>query len=215
MSEKPVVAVGAPDMKNRIQTFYFGLLLPFAVIWISSFAQAQSPVATEQAPTSAPITFATAVLPGEKVAPGNFVRTIRPFNEWSLNCDQLLGVRRVCTLETSVRGSDGAEIVWRLANLSNGLLAMVVRTPRDLDEAYGLHYGAEGMEKTEKGLKCGQSFCVLVAPFGGKTAEFVLGAATVTIGYSRGGRPQSANVPMAGFKEALDAIGKPETPCQH
>jgi invasion protein IalB len=161
------------------------------------------------------VNFVSAVQPGDKVAPGDLVRTIRPFNHWSLICDQLLGRKRVCQLQTSARTDQGGTVTWDIAPVkATGPKGEAIerpmsllRLPRDAQPEGGVSIGVEGLERATRIDGCDAAGCASGSLFEGKLVELVAGTSTVTVSFDRGGKRERAIIAMAGFKEAVEAIG--------
>ncbi len=159
--------------------------------------------------------FVSAVQPGDKVAPGDLVRTIRPFNGWSLICDQLLGRKRVCQLQTSARTDQGGVVTWDIAPVkATGPKGEAIerplsllRIPRDARSEGGVSIGVEGLERPGQIDGCDATGCASGSLFEGKLVELVAGASSVTVSFDRGGKRERAVIAMDGFKEAVQGIG--------
>lgn len=188
----------------------------------AAVAHAQNaPAATNgSAPPTTPtvqsrMEFVSAVQPGDKVAPGDLVRTIRPFNGWSLICDQLLGRKRVCQLQASARTDQGGVVTWDIAPVKaigpKGETIerpmSLLRIPRDARSEGGVSIGVEGLERSGRIDGCDATGCASGSLFEGKLVELVAGAASVTVSFDRGGKRERATIAMAGFKEAVQGIG--------
>lgn len=161
------------------------------------------------------VEFVSAVQPDDKVAPGDLVRTIRPFNGWSLICDQLLGRKRVCQLQASARSDQGGVVTWDIApvkalgpkgeTIERPL--SLLRIPKDAQPESGVSIGVEGLERPGRIDGCDATGCASGSLFEGKLVELVAGASSVTVSFERGGKRERAIVAMAGFKEAVQGIG--------
>ncbi len=194
-----------------------GLLTGAAAVAHAQDSAATANGATTSTPPNAqsPVEFVSAVQPGDKVAPGDLVRTIRPFNGWSLICDQLLGRKRVCQLQTSARTDQGGVVTWDIAPVkANGPKGEAIerplsllRIPRDARPEGGVSIGVEGLERSGPIDGCDATGCASGSLFEGKLVELVAGASSVTVSFDRGGKRERADIAMAGFKEAVQGIG--------
>lgn len=194
------------------------ILMAALLTGAATLAHAQSAPATSGPAAPNPqnrVNFVSAVQPGDKVAPGDLVRTIRPFNNWSLICDQLLGRKRVCQLQTSARTDQGGAVTWDIAPVkATGPKGEAIerpmsllRLPRDAQPEGGVSIGVEGLERAARIDGCDAAGCASGSLFEGKLVELVAGASTVTVSFDRGGKRERAIIAMAGFKEAVEGIG--------
>lgn len=194
------------------------ILIATLLAGAATIAHAQSAPAPNGPIAPAPqnrVEFVSAVQPGDKVAPGDLVRTIRPFNGWSLICDQLLGRKRVCQLQAAARTDQGGVVTWDIAPVkATGPKGEAIerplsllRIPRDARPEGGVSIGVEGLERAERIDGCDAAGCASGSLFEGKLVELVAGASSVTVSFDRSGKRERAIIAMSGFKEAVQGIG--------
>ncbi len=154
---------------------------------------------------------ASAVRPGDKVAPGDLISTRRSFGSWTLICDILLGRRRVCLIEGRAVGDDGAPVTVRLANTEDMQLAVSVVGPGDLgaDKGVSVELGA-GVTRQIEDVRCITGVCGVQWLADREFGAALSSAEALRIGYVRGGARHNADISTTLFREAVAAVGKPD-----
>lgn len=145
------------------------------------------------------------------VALGQYQRTIRPFENWTLICDEnLQQSRRICNVTQVIENQAGQmAFSWSLAATEEGRPYMILRTApvAKADGLVSLRF--EGRkEPVEVQLDgCNQSVCVGMLPVGPIMREQISKNAEPAISYpTADGRTISLTAPLKGLSIAVEAI---------
>ncbi|MDH7791604.1 invasion associated locus B family protein [Ochrobactrum sp. AN78] len=156
------------------------------------------------------------VKPSEVVIPpqstlGNYQRVIRPFENWTLICDEdLVSMQRICNVSQSIVDESGDMIFsWSLSATKDGDPTMIMRLRHDTvaDEPVTFNVAEARAPVDVKITGCDQMLCMAFLPVGRVMREQIKKESVVKISYSSAskGRVQ-LNAPLAGLADALAAI---------
>jgi hypothetical protein len=127
--------------------------------------------ATGQEPSSAAFT----IKPSEVVIPegaelGKYRRTIHPFENWELRCDEnLKAKKKICNItQTILDGQGQFAFSWSLAATENGKPMMILRTRSELGEGkpVTLSFPSRKEPVTVETNGCDSNVCVALLPVG-------------------------------------------------
>ncbi len=142
---------------------------------------------------------------------GDYQRTTRPFENWTLICDENLQARKkVCNISQSFVDQGQAMVFsWSLAADEKGKPFMILRTPSQAGTGSKLSLGFAG-RKEPMGVQlqgCDASVCVGYVPVGPLLREQIGKETTVHVSYSLpSGATVSLDAPFKGLKTALSTI---------
>ena len=141
---------------------------------------------------------------------GEIRRSIQPFENWTLICDENLK-RKEKTRNVSQIITDQAGVAifsWSLAATRNGDPFMLLRVPPLVEKQQALKVSFPGRPQPimldYKG--CDGKICLAMLPVGPITREHIDKESVVTIGFSQNRHPVEIAVPLKGLKAALNAI---------
>jgi len=142
---------------------------------------------------------------------GDYQRTTRPFENWTLICDENLQARKkVCNISQSFVDQGQALVFsWSLAADEKGKPFMILRTPSQAGAGSKLSLGFAGRkDPVDVQLQgCDASVCVGYLPVGPVLREQIGKETNVHVSYSL---PSGANVsldaPFKGLRTALSTI---------
>ncbi|TPJ24614.1 invasion associated locus B family protein [Mesorhizobium sp. B2-7-2] len=142
---------------------------------------------------------------------GDYQRTTRPFENWTLICDENLQARKkVCNISQSFIDQGQALVFsWSLAADDKGKPFMILRTPIAAGEGSKLSLRLAGRKQpVDVQLQgCDASVCVGYVPVGPVLREQIGKETTVQVSYSLpSGATVSLDAPFKGLKTALSAI---------
>lgn len=142
---------------------------------------------------------------------GQYKRTIQPFENWTLICDENLTKKeRVCNLSQIIVDASGNQIFsWSLAATTDGAPFMILRVPGNTDQKTPIRVGFSGRDTPVnvpyKG--CTETVCVAMMPVGPITREHIDKGSDVTINFTeKGGRSVEVIVPLKGLKLGITKI---------
>ncbi|HEX8047504.1 invasion associated locus B family protein [Rhizobium sp.] len=152
------------------------------------------------------------VLP-EGVAPGQYRRIIRPFNNWTLICDENLKKKqRVCNITQTIVDARGAmAFSWSLAGTSNGNPIMIIRVPASVGKGnpVQISFSSQKNPVNAKTEDCDQTVCLILQPVGPVLREQINKQVDVRITYANpanGNDPIVIGTTLKGLPTALAAI---------
>ncbi|MDL2400928.1 invasion associated locus B family protein [Rhizobium mayense] len=156
------------------------------------------------------------IRPSEVVLPpdaklGDYQRTIRPFENWTLICDENLKVRqRVCNVTQIIENQAGQiAFSWSLAANKAGKPYMILRTAPVAKSNGLISLSFEG-RKDPVQIKldgCSQVVCVGMLPVGTIMREQISKSAAPTVSYpTTDGRTISVTATLKGLSAAVKAI---------
>lgn len=156
------------------------------------------------------------IRPSSVVAPkgvpfGRYRRTITPFENWTLICDENLQVReRVCNVTQIIEDMQGQMLLsWSLAATDGGKPFMILRTlpQADLNSHISMSFLGRKRPINIQFEGCNQNVCVGMVPVGSIIREQIENAASPSISYpTTTGENIFVTAPMKGLKKALFAI---------
>ncbi|MDL2405867.1 invasion associated locus B family protein [Rhizobium calliandrae] len=160
--------------------------------------------------------FGYRIKPSEVVVPpdaklGDYQRTIRPFENWTLICDENLKVRqRVCNVTQIIEDQAGQiAFSWSLAATKAGKLYMILRTAPIAKSDGVISLSFEG-RKDPVQIKldgCSQVVCIGMLPVGATMREQISKNAAPTISYpTTDGKTISVTATLKGLSTAVKAI---------
>lgn len=142
---------------------------------------------------------------------GEYQRTIRPFENWILICDENLTVRqRVCNVTQSIENQAGQiAFSWSLAATDDGKPYMILRTAPIAMSDGVVSLKFEGRTEPVKVQidGCTQAVCVGMLPVGPIMREQISKNAAPIISYpTRDGKTISVTATLQGLSTAVEAI---------
>lgn len=142
---------------------------------------------------------------------GQYRRTVQPFKNWTLICDEnLKKMEKICNISQIIVDRSNMQVFsWSLAATKDGTPLMILRTPAETDQKIPLRVLFPGREKPVlvdfKG--CDESVCVAIMPVGPITREHIGKSSEVTFIYAlEVGQQVKLSVPLQGISSALGAI---------
>lgn len=142
---------------------------------------------------------------------GQIKRTIQPFENWTLICDENLKLKeKTCNVSQIVLDRSGSQIFsWSLAATKSGEPFMLLRVPSTVDQKAPIAVSFPGRSKpvmlSYKG--CDNNVCLAMLPVGPITREHIDRDSNVTIAFSSVEKGLTEIiVPLKGLKIALNAI---------
>ncbi|XSG81091.1 MAG: invasion associated locus B family protein [Methyloligella sp. ZOD6] len=142
---------------------------------------------------------------------GQFQRTIRPFGDWTLICDDyLVDQRTVCNVRQVLTDRNGTlAFSWALALTSEGEPYMLLRTAPVADAEGFVSIAFEDRTSPIEVYfdGCNQVVCVGMLPVGPIMRSEIANNASPTITYpTRNGSEITVTAKLAGLASALEAI---------
>ncbi|WP_206611538.1 invasion associated locus B family protein [Falsirhodobacter deserti] len=142
---------------------------------------------------------------------GEYERTIRPFENWTLICDEDLQKRqRICNVTQIIENQAGQMVFsWSLAATNEGRPYMIIRTAPIANTEGLISFIFEGRSEPVQ-IEfdgCNQTVCLGMLPVGPITREQIARNAAPTISYPTiDGKTISVTAPLKGLSEAVEAI---------
>jgi invasion protein IalB len=156
------------------------------------------------------------IKPSEVMVPpdlklGDYQRTIRPFENWTLICDENLKVRqRVCNVTQIIENQAGqVAFSWSLAATKAGNPYMILRTApvAKSDGLVSLSFDGRKEPVQIKLDGCSKVVCVGMLPVGPMMREQISKNAAPTVSYpTTDGRTISVTATLKGLSTAVKAI---------
>jgi invasion protein IalB len=142
---------------------------------------------------------------------GQYRRTIRPFENWTLICDENLQARQMICNVTQVIEDHAGKMAfsWSLAATKDGKPYMILRTPPSVGGDGQISVQFEGQRKPVDVRidACNEVVCVGMMPVGPLMREQIKKAGTPTISYlTASGETITITVLLKGLATALEAI---------
>ncbi|WP_265518695.1 invasion associated locus B family protein [Nitratireductor luteus] len=142
---------------------------------------------------------------------GDYQRTIRPFENWTLICDENLEKRqRICNVTQVIENQAGQlAFSWSLAATQEGKPYMILRTAPVAKTDGLVSFKFEGREEPVKVQLdgCNQAVCVGMLPVGPIMREQISKDAVPAVSYpTTDGRTISVTATLKGLSEAVEAI---------
>lgn len=143
--------------------------------------------------------------------PGEYQRTIRPFENWTLICDENLGAReKVCNVTQIIEDQSGRMVFsWSLAATKDGKPYMIVRTAPQAksDDPVSFKFEDRRDPVNIQIDGCNQAVCVGMLPVGPIMREQIAKDATPTISYmTADGKTVSVTAALKGLSTAVQTI---------
>lgn len=142
---------------------------------------------------------------------GQYRRTVQPFKNWTLICDEnLKKMEKICNIsQIIVDRSDAQVFSWSLAATKDGAPMMILRTPATTDRKIPIRVLFPGRDKPVliniEG--CDDNVCVAIMPVGPITREHIGKSSEVTFIYAlEAGRQVKLSLPLQGIAIALGAL---------
>lgn len=196
------------------------LLLSFVIsALLGGFAGAAhaDPQLAAQSATAYSVKASDIVVPND-VPVGQYRRTIRPFGNWTLICDENLKQKhRVCNVTQSIVDRSGAVVFsWSLAATREGKPIMILRANRSVGAGKPIQIGFVDGKGTlvAKTSDCDARICMALLPVDAYLRKRIDSGAlaqitySVAVGSSDGQRPVEVffNAPLHDLAAALAAI---------
>ncbi|MGV2981675.1 invasion associated locus B family protein [Camelimonas sp. ID_303_24] len=189
--------------------------LAFAALSASGVAAA-GPVrkpATAEAPFEASPGYD--IRPSDVVVPdnvpiGQYRRVIRPFQYWTLICDENIAKKkRVCNITQTVARSDKTvAFSWSLAASENGKPFFILRMPQDMEAGQpvllDISDGGAPVSVPVKG--CNGSVCIGYLQIGPRVRAAINKGNVVQVSYRQGAGVTQFRAPLRGLAQALSGI---------
>lgn len=142
---------------------------------------------------------------------GDYERTIRPFENWTLICDENLKARqKVCNVTQVIDDADGnLAFSWSLAATRKGRPYMILRTAPTARKNGSLSLRFQGHDRpVDVHLEgCNQTVCVGMMPVGPIMRQQIARKTSPTISYRTvDGTIVTLTAPLDGLSTALAAI---------
>ncbi|MCZ4072108.1 invasion associated locus B family protein [Agrobacterium sp. LMR679] len=147
----------------------------------------------------------------EGVPLGKYRRTITPFENWTLVCDENLKAKQmVCNVSQAIADGTGRLMFsWSLAATEDGKPFMILRTGSNADAKGRISLAFPGRDKPVQVAfdGCNDTVCVGMVPVGPIMREQIGKEAQPTISYSTTtGEKISVTASLKGLATALSAI---------
>ncbi len=156
------------------------------------------------------------IKPSEVVVPpevkhGDYQRTIRPFENWTLICDENLKIRqRVCNVTQIIENEAGqVAFSWSLAATKKGDPYMILRAAPIAKSDGGILLQFEGRKEPiqVRFNGCNNTVCVGMLPVGPLLREQISKNTAPTVSYpTADGRTISVTANLKGLSTAVKAI---------
>ena len=145
------------------------------------------------------------------VKPGDYQRTLRPFENWTLVCDENLKARqRVCNVTQVIENRAGQlAFSWSLAATKEGKPYMILRTApvARSDGLVSLKFEGRSEPVRIQLDGCNAAVCVGMLPVGPIMREQISKNAAPTVSYpTRDGKTVSVTATLKGLSTAVEAI---------
>lgn len=142
---------------------------------------------------------------------GDYERTIRPFENWTLICDENLEARqRICNATQVIEDAAGKmAFSWSLAATEDGTPYMILRTAPDArqDGLISFSFEERDMPVEVRLDGCNEMVCVGMLPVGPIMREQISRSAAPEVSYeTTGGTIVTVTAPLKGLSEAVEAI---------
>lgn len=151
------------------------------------------------------------VVPPTGVKLGDYQRTVRPFENWTLICDERVKARqRVCNVTQTIENQLGqVAFSWSLAATKEGSPYMIVRTAPIADSNSPLAVAFQDRKEPVRIRldDCNQAVCVGMLPVGPIMRDQIAKNSSPTISYAtKTGKTIRVVAPLGGLSAAVEAI---------
>lgn len=145
------------------------------------------------------------------VALGEYERIIRPFENWTLICDENLEAnQKVCNVTQVIEDKAGHTVFsWSLAATNDGKPYMILRAAADARKDAALSLKFEGQERpiAVRIRGCDASVCLALLPIDQIMREKISEGSAPTISYmTTDGKKVSVTASLKGLQTAVGAI---------
>jgi invasion protein IalB len=146
-----------------------------------------------------------------EVALGEYQRMVRPFENWTMICDENLKARqRVCNVTQTIENQAGQlAFSWSLAATPEGKPYMILRTAPIAKSDGSVSLKFEGREEPVQVQLdgCNAAVCIGMLPVGPIMREQISKNSAPTVSYqTRDGRTVSVTATLKGLSTAVKAI---------
>ena len=118
---------------------------------------------------------------------GQYRRSIRPYRNWTLICDEnLKAKKRICNVTQSIIDRSGATAFsWSLAGTGGGAPVLILRTPATVgkDQSVTLSFDDQSAPVVVKTTDCNEAVCIAVQTLGPRLKTYVAKGAVVQISF--------------------------------
>lgn len=154
---------------------------------------------------------ASEVVVPANVPMGQYQRIIRPFENWTLICDENLKDRKkICNITQMIEDQAGKDVFsWSLAATEEGKPYFLLRAPPDMpsDGKVSLHFDGRQNPVDVALQGCNETVCVGVVPVGPILRSQIANAASPRISFPTvSGQTITVTTSLAGLDKALAAI---------
>lgn len=151
------------------------------------------------------------VVPPTDVKLGDYQRSVRPFENWTLICDEKVKARqRVCNVTQTIENQLGQiAFSWSLAATKEGSPYMIVRTAPIADSDSPLAVAFQDRKEPVKIRLdgCNQAVCIGMLPVGPIMRDQIAKNSSPTISYTtKSGKTIRVIAPLNGLSAAVEAI---------
>lgn len=188
--------------------FRFNKTRNIAAVFTAAMASLNGGICLAQAP-------AYQVKPSDVVVPqdvpiGQYRRIFRPFENWTLICDENLKVRQmVCNVSQSITDTNGAVVFsWSLAAAEGGQPFFILRTVADSNTGTGIEVKVAGANVVKVPFDgCNPSVCLGKTPVTPALAQAIEKGAQAMVSYRlRSGQMREMHLPLKGLNDAVVSI---------
>jgi invasion protein IalB len=140
---------------------------------------------------------------------GQFRRSIQPFRNWTLICDESLTAQRsVCNITQTVVDAAGAPAFsWSLLATEDGAPLMMMRAPAALGVGAQIDVALGAQEAVVAQTdRCDAAFCYATVAIGDMMRRHIQAATASTVTYAAGGVVTQLQAPLDGLYEALGGL---------
>ncbi|MEP7456811.1 invasion associated locus B family protein [Phyllobacterium sp. SB3] len=142
---------------------------------------------------------------------GSYRRTIQPFENWDLRCDEnLKAKKKICNVTQTILDQAGHfAFSWSLAATEDGNPLMILRTRPDAgaNKRVILHFAGRKDPVIAETSGCDVNVCVAILPVGPIMREQITKAVVARISYEAGSSVVlTFNAPLKGLAAAVAAI---------
>ncbi|MBR0938997.1 invasion associated locus B family protein [Bradyrhizobium jicamae] len=175
---------------------------------LASWLCGATTIVAQQAPPLAYIVKPSDVAIPEGETLGRFRRTIQPFRNWTLICDESLNARRrVCNITQAIINPQGAvAFSWSLVATDDGKPLMMMRVPAAAGsgQPIELTMGEKPDRIIARTDRCNASFCFATIAIGDVLKRHIRAATTCVVTYQLPQiGPVVLNAPLDGLVAAL------------
>ncbi|EJM98937.1 invasion associated locus B family protein [Phyllobacterium sp. YR531] len=156
------------------------------------------------------------IKPSEVVIPqgaelGSYRRTVQPFENWELRCDEnLKAKKKICNVTQTILDQAGQfAFSWSLAATEDGKPLMILRTRPELGDKkpIALRFSGRKEPVIVETNGCDAAVCVAILPVGPVIREQIAKAAIAQISYEISSSGSLVfNAPLQGLATAVAAI---------